>query len=202
MFLFPALGYSQSLSFSEPRRNNRRVVTIPVSVVSRLRRCLDCELFQESGPNRVRRSPSLAGKGRLWHPRIHHHVRRHRQDNLALRLTNMLLKCATRRSQLASQLIRGRPFRTLRVPSLDRSKQRLHLLLSQIPKQTAQRQEESIVGHTFSGPLVQHLSLPHLVQAFEQAPDIVVLETYQAVILPSSEEYWWRHLEEIVRADY
>src|SRR6266702_1065103 len=68
--------------------------------------------------------------------------------------------------------------------------------------QTAQRQEESIVGHAFSRPLVQHLSLSHLIQAFEQTPDIVVLETNQAVILPSSEEYWRRYLEIIVRADY
>src|SRR2546430_5524596 len=75
----------------------------------------------------------------------------------------MLLKSATRRSQLASQLIRSRPLRNLVVPSLDRSKQRLHLLLSQIPKQTAQRQEESIVGHAFSRSLMQHLSLPHFV---------------------------------------
>src|SRR5437870_10415085 len=93
-----------------------------VSVVSGFRPRLNGELLQESGPNRVRRSPSLAGKRRLWNPGIHHHVRRHRQDNLALCLPNMLLQSTARRSQLASQLIRRRPFRNLVVSSLYRRK--------------------------------------------------------------------------------
>src|SRR5437899_12205215 len=108
-----------------------------VSVVSRLCCCLDSELLQESGPNRIRRSPSLAGKRRLWDPSIHHHVRGHRQDNLALSLTNMLLKSAARRSQFPSQLIRTCPFRNVVISSIHRRQQSRHLLLIHSSKHTA-----------------------------------------------------------------